>query len=94
MMVDTTSQFIKLIRHFVSGEMDAEEFADQAVDFWQQEYEHLQADTPENSIIAELCLDADALSNEPPHHVTPEALLELARLSLHELLELQKEHHS
>lgn len=92
MMVDTTAQFIELVQRFISGETDAKAFADQAVDFWQREYNHLQADTRENLIIAELCLDADALSNEAPYDVTPEELLELAQQALQELLELQKEH--
>lgn len=92
MMVDTTSHFIELVQRFVSGAVDAEAFADQAVDFWQREYDHLQTDTRENSIIAELCLEADALSNEPPYQTPAEALLNMAREALHDLLELQKEH--
>jgi hypothetical protein len=92
MMVDTTAQFIELVKGFVSGETDAEAFAEHALDFWQREYDHLQADTRENLIIAELCLDTDALSNEAPYDVTSEELLELAQLALQELLELQKEH--
>ncbi|MEP7290479.1 MAG: colicin immunity domain-containing protein [Chloroflexota bacterium] len=90
-MVEPTARFIELSQRFVTGEINAEQFADQAVDFWQREYDRLQADSRENAIIAELCLEADALTNEPPFSTTPEALRESARQALHELMELQKE---
>ena len=91
-MVSPTLRFIQLVEDLVSGETDAQQFADSAVDFWQQEFAHLQADTPENRIIGELCLEADALSNEPPYDSTPDQLRAAARQALADLLELQKEH--
>lgn len=91
-MVDVTGQFTELVRQFVAGEIDAELFADQAVDFWYREYDQLQGDSREMQIIAELCLEADALSSEPPFDSSPEELLEMARRALAELLELQTEH--
>ncbi len=91
-MMDAITRFVKLVQRFVSSEIDAEQFADQAVDFWYQEYDHLQGDDRSTQIIADLCLEADALSNEPPFDTTPEALLDMARKALSELLELQTEH--
>lgn len=93
-MMNTTTRFIQLVQRFVSGEIDAEQFADQAVDFWYQEYDQLQGESSESQIIAELCLEADALSNEPPYNSTPEELLDKARHALTELQHLQAEHNS
>lgn len=91
-MADSTERFIKLVQRFVSGEIDAEQFADQAVDFWIHHDDLRHGNSRATNIIGELCLEADALSNEPPHNSTPEELLDMARNALSELLQLQTEH--
>ncbi len=92
-MVSATERFTLLVQRFVADELEAAQFADQAVEFWQQQYTYLQEDTRENEIIATLCLEADALTNDPPYATTPEALREAARQALHNLRELQTQHH-
>lgn len=83
--------FIELVQQFVSGSIKASEFADRAVDFWSAEYESLQGASEETRIIAQLCLDADALTNEPPYNIGAEALRTAARRALDQLTELQTE---
>ena len=90
-MADTTEQFIKLVQRFVYRRIDAETFADKAVDFWIHHDDLRRENSRATNIIAELCLEADALSNEPPFNSTPEELLDVARKALSELLELQTE---
>ncbi len=84
-------QFIKLVQRFVSGEIDAEQFADLAVDFWIHHDDLRRGSDHATTIISELCLEADALSNQPPYNSTPDELLDMARKALSELLELQTE---
>jgi hypothetical protein len=84
-------QFIDLLQQFIQGTITPSAFSDQAVAFWQSEYQHLQTAAPENQIIAQLCLDADALTNEPPYNITAEALREAARRALDQLTELHTE---
>lgn len=90
-MADSTERFIKLVQRFVYGSLDAEQFADQAVDFWIHHDDLRQGSSRATTIIGELCLEADALSNEPPYNSTPEELLDMARQALAELLQLQTE---
>lgn len=90
-MADTTQRFIKLVQRFVYRKIDAEQFADEAVDFWIQHTDLRQGNNLATEVIGKLCLEADALSNEPPFNATSEQLLEIARDVLSELLDLQIE---
>ena len=63
MMLD---QYVKLIRAFVAGEMDADAFESAYIDLWYKALDNfLSQQTPETKIIADLFLEVDAYSNDP-----------------------------
>ncbi len=92
-------KYVELIRHFVSGDISADEFEDQYVKLWYAALDDFLAHrSPESKIISDLFLEVDAYSNDPEtlgqeYSATAEELCESSRKALSELLELQKERH-
>lgn len=92
-MYGVVNRFILLVRRFVLDEITPDEFADESLVFWRKELNNINklGSLPEATIIADLCLEADALSNDPPYNVTADELRESARKALEQLTALQAE---
>jgi len=92
-MDSVVNRFSILVCRFVVDEITPDEFADESLVFWRNELSNINAlgDLPEAVIIGDLCLEADALSNQPPYKVTEDELRQSARKALDQLTALQAE---
>lgn len=91
-------QYIELIRQFIAGEIDADEFEDRYIKLWYAALDgFLGQISPESKVISDLFLEVDAYSNDPEtlgaeYCTTADELRESARKALAKLLVLQTEH--